>query len=317
MNPVGTITLAYGKEIYIELGKALGRSLERFNPDLCRALVTDSTDPELLELYSPVIPLRPEWGTDVSQKLHLDEYTPFDRTLFIDCDSIVVRDIGSAFDLFSDEDTCAIGTEFMVPGDNVREADIQRVLDNLSISRIPWFNGGIYYLDRNQRQGEIFRLARTYLDQYREIGFNDFRSDGPADELLLGAAMEVLGLPPISDEGKLMRTPTGMLGKLKVDVISGHASFDKKGVPFEPAIVHFAGVWREDPVCRREMRKLEILSDARHLCEFRARVFSLAYDAGTWAAHAAKVVWRSLPRPLRLLGHAGRTRLRRIRNLLH
>ncbi|MEI6669940.1 MAG: hypothetical protein WCP29_17460 [Acidobacteriota bacterium] len=96
----GTITLAYGLPKYIEMAKTLARSLRLHSPGIRRAIATDRLDDKsLLELFDSVVPLRKEYGSNVRQKLHLDRYSPFTRTVFIDCDSIAVRDIQFIFEL--------------------------------------------------------------------------------------------------------------------------------------------------------------------------------------------------------------------------
>ncbi len=203
MTTQGIITFAYGSHEYIELAITLGQSLERFSPGVSRALVTDSNLKELGEWFDPIIRLRPEWGSDVSQKLHIDQYTPFDRTLFIDCDSLALGNLKFAFEMFDGEKACAIGTDFFEPGESIHEAELGEVAKTLGIGRMPKFNGGIYYLDKNGPQCTIIVRARELLRNYKNYGFKDFRQDGPADELLMAAAMAEAGILPIDDHGKL------------------------------------------------------------------------------------------------------------------
>ena len=47
------------------------------------------------------IPLRHEWGSGLEQKLYLDKYTCFEETLFVDADSIVVKDVEGLWEFFS------------------------------------------------------------------------------------------------------------------------------------------------------------------------------------------------------------------------
>lgn len=72
----GVLTMAFGPARYIEMAKTLGRSLQLHSPDTPRAVVTDSSDRELAHLFTSVVPLRPERGSGVAQKLALYEYSP-------------------------------------------------------------------------------------------------------------------------------------------------------------------------------------------------------------------------------------------------
>lgn len=99
--PRGILTLAYGAKRYVNMAKVLARSLMLYNNDP-RALVTDSNDPELRELYYILVPLNSIFGTGVRQKLHLDSYSPCEETLFIDSGCIVVRPISELWSFFSE-----------------------------------------------------------------------------------------------------------------------------------------------------------------------------------------------------------------------
>ena len=299
----GIITFAYGAQEYINLGIALGQSLSRSNPQIKRAIVTDSSLGILSDLFDEVIPLNREWGSDVSQKLHIDEYSPFDQTLFVDCDSLALADISFAFELFQNANACALGTEMWTAQSDLREADIAKVMESLNITGIPAFNGGVYYITRSGPQANVIQRARELLSNYRDYGFNDFRSDGPADEMVMGAAMAELGCQLVDDKGLLMRTPIGLQGDLHVDVIRGVAQFNKSGCDVRPAIVHFAGGWRKHHVYARECHKLRILTNAKFLPETRAVISGALCNGNHWFKGVCTRCWTLVPRPIRLLWH--------------
>ena len=75
----GVLTLAHGERFYIRMAKALARSLRCHG---CRdplAVITDSNDPELADLFDCIVPFRPEFGQGVVKKLYLDLYSPSDK----------------------------------------------------------------------------------------------------------------------------------------------------------------------------------------------------------------------------------------------
>jgi hypothetical protein len=305
----GIITFAYGAREYIDLSIALGQSLQRFSPHISRALVTDSGDPKLRSIFHSVIPVRKELGSDVAQKLYIDVYSPFVETLFIDCDSLVVRDLDFAFQLFRESGACAIGTNLMLPGEIVQGVVVSEVCDSLKIPAIPRFNGGIYYIDKNGESAKVIARARELLKDYKKYGFKDFRSDGPNDEFLMGAAMAELGLLPIGDHGSLMRTPIGLIGKLHVDVLKGEANFNKEGSNVAPAVVHFAGEWRKDPVYVRERRKLHFLETNKVHAKIAARLYSVTYDFFRSGKKLIGQLWKFVPPRLRHLYHGLKSRV--------
>ena len=57
------------------------------------AVVTDSNDPELRQLFHIGIKLQPALGQQVEQKIFLNVYSPFGRTMFIDSDCLTTRSL--------------------------------------------------------------------------------------------------------------------------------------------------------------------------------------------------------------------------------
>src|ERR1700749_1001205 len=105
----GILTIAQGKKQYIDLAKSLAISLNIHNPGLKKALVTDSDDPELKELYDMVIMADNSIGIGFLQKLYIRDYTPFDETLFIDVDCLCVKSIDFLWGPFNKCDVSVIG----------------------------------------------------------------------------------------------------------------------------------------------------------------------------------------------------------------
>ena len=291
--------MAYGATEYVDMARSLALSLQRSSPGIPRALVTDSEDEDLPGLYDHVIPLHAEWGNGVSQKLHIDLYSPWTQTLFIDSDSLVFGSLEFAFEAFAGTGACIAKSNFVDASTGLDGIDFSILNRDLGVSRIPRFNGGIYFIEKRTKSEETIQLARSYLPKYRALGFGEFRGAGPPDELLIGTAMAVLGIPFSNPPRIIMRTPIGLQGKLKVDVSSGRASFDKAGQVVEPAIVHFAGGWRNHPTYLRESTKLRILESSIHGSEFRARVFSFFFDIRIGCKILVIAMWERLPKKVR------------------
>ena len=302
----GILTLAYGSKMYVDQGVALGRSLNIHCGDIPTAVVTDSTCPELHSLFDIVIPLDASRGTGVVQKLYIDMYSPFEKTLFIDCDSIVVRNLGFAFALFNESKACVIGTELYQSTEVVDVANVETVLHTLSIDSLPKFNGGVYFIDRTTSHVSMMEKARELAANYADYGFLEFRSDGPADEMLIGAAMTIVGCTSVCDGARLMRTPIGTTGKLQVDSILGKAAFLKYGIPVTPAIVHFAGPFQKDPVYDRERLKLQIYHQTQFFRFQRAVFAGWRFELRGWIGALGARGFKYLPRPIRLFVHGCR-----------
>ena len=244
----GILTLAYGDRAYVQMAKSLAVSLKLHNPTIPRVVVTESSDPALRRLYDLVIPVNSSFGRGVAQKLHLNRYSPFTETLFIDADSLVVKPIEWLWDLFSD-------VAFGVVGRQITEGnwfmDVPRTLKQFGLKSIPQFNGGLYYFTNDARSTAVFETSGSILRDYEGLGLHPFRG-GVNDEPIVALALAIHGIPPVDDQGRAMRTPIGIRGRLDVDVLRGVCRFNKQGTEVEPAIIHFAGddaegfcYWRE------------------------------------------------------------------------
>ncbi len=251
--------MAYGEQRYIDMAKTLAKSLQLHNDKIPRAIVTDSKDSELSKLYHLCLPVKPELGNGFRQKLYIDQYSPFEETLYIDSDCIVVNNIKFIWDFFSK-------VSFGVVGYQKREgkafADILDVSDMISIlglSSLPVFNGGIYYYKNNAKAAQVFSEARRIEKDYESLGIGKFR-ESIADEPVFAIALALCGIEAVQDpQGLTMRTPLNMTGSLQIDVLKGYCQFIKEGQLVQPAIAHFCGSFAEGFYYHREKLKLDLL----------------------------------------------------------
>ncbi|WYL94552.1 MAG: hypothetical protein HEQ35_12415 [Gloeotrichia echinulata IR180] len=261
----GIITFAYGLPKFIEMAKTLAHSLNLYSPNIRRAIVTDNPDnKELIELFDDIIPLRKDYGSNLRQKLHLDKYAPYQKTLYIDSDSIVVRDINFIFEVFAGRSFSLAGDNFISFGDKDPFFEVDAMLNQFALEKLPKFNGGLFYLEKGNTVTALFETSREILSKWREYGFSAWRGDGPNDEPIISIAMTLHGQSMVLDEGKIMRTPIGLRGSFDIDVLTGKSTFQKRDKVVSPAIVHFACVWNEHPVYYREVRKLKNLSEEKN-----------------------------------------------------
>jgi hypothetical protein len=252
----GVLTIAQGKKQYIDLAKNLAISLAIHNPDLKKAIVTDSDDPELRQLYDVVIPADNSIGIGFLQKLYIWDYTPFDETLFIDVDCLTVRDIEFLWRPFSGCDVSVIGRK-VFEGElfGFPLADIQ---SRLGLEYVISFNGGVYYFKKNEKAKIIFDLAKDIVKNYDNYNIVKVRGE-IADEPLMSLAMGMHQQEPIDDKGVGMYTPVGQKGRFKMDVLRGYCEFLKSGRKVSPAIMHFGFGHTQAFHYQRERKKLRLV----------------------------------------------------------
>lgn len=250
------LTIATGKEYYINLAINLARSFLWWHPDtnIRFKLVTDKPEylPADLKDKIKVHPISAgELGTGFSSKLYLDKLADEGQTLFIDSDCLIFSNLERVFDLFKGHAVSVVGS-YISNGEWF--GDIKAVCDKFNVPHLPKFNGGIYYIEKGSEATAVYETARLLEKQYDEIGFVRLRNQ-PNDELIMALAMQLHHQTPIADNGTIMSDPQACPGGYKIDVISGKrwllnpALPDKRHqswYPFlkvSPAIFHFLGYY--------------------------------------------------------------------------
>jgi hypothetical protein len=252
----GVITLAYGNARYVEQARSLAHSLQLHAPHLPRTLITDSKNPEIRGLFTDVIPYRPEYGSGVRQKLFLDCYSPYEQTLFIDSDCLVLGNLEAFWSAFADQYFGVPGHKYLYKGSTHPSLDLNYVLETFQLKAIPKFNGGTYYFNRSPEATEFFETVRDILDKWRTFRICDFRRGGPNDEDVYALAMAVHHIGPTSMGSGGMWTPIGYKGPLLLDALRGTCSFEKEGMKLSPEIIHFPWEYANSFVYARERAKL-------------------------------------------------------------
>lgn len=254
----GVMTLAVGSDEFRTMAQHLGLSLAHNSPTLPRTVVSDRRTHALEHAFDDVIVI-PEGALPASfeAKLELDRLAPYDETLFIDCDSLVVRDLRFAWDHF-DGRTLGIAAR-PVPAIHFPMASLPARFRD--VKQLPAFNGGTYFLRRGTELTSIFdeaRMIAAHYDDWQLRRVRGARAEEPAIGLAL-ARRQDLGVD--DTDNPLMRSLINVGPCVAMDVLSGMCRFSKGGEMVSPAIVHFAGTAaKRSFLYRREMRKLDLLS---------------------------------------------------------
>jgi hypothetical protein len=248
------LTFATGSPKYATMAKALALTLDMNYFEGTKAIITDIADPEIPRLFDVVLPPQPgykHWFT----KLCALEATDFDRVLFIDADSLVVRPLNGVFEALK-------GTDFAVQGRWAREqrwyGDMGSAIEKLGLDQIPVFNGGFIYYERSENARRIIAEAVAMESQFDDLGLQRLRGH-VTEEVCISLAMARTGLGRVfPDSCQFSMTPWGRQNSVKLDVLRGECSFIKGSqVPrlVKPLIYHTAQA-DADPLYWREVRRV-------------------------------------------------------------
>jgi len=293
MHQRGVLTLAFGASKFIEMAKSLGRSLQLHDPLLPRAVVTDSSDPGLKNLYTEIIPYHPEYGTNVRQKVMLDRYSPYQETLFVDSDCLAVRGLDSFWQAFQSSEFGACGGRTLRSGEVDIYLDVEFFLRHFNLESLAKFNGGIYYFKKSPSALAVFETARDIMFRFENNGFKSFRGDGPCDEAIYSVAMAIhkIGLTDMGIGG--MWTPYNAVGPIVVDIVNGVCEFSKQGRALKPDIIHFASI-TEEVKYLRECRKLERFCNGKSGMPIGDELQVRFNVAGLWLTRKSKGLRRRI-----------------------
>jgi hypothetical protein len=217
------LTFATGKARYGTMAKALAYSARLHDTQTPFALITDSTDPELLGLYPIRLSPHPRF-THWFSKLAALDLTNAQRVLFVDGDCLALRNLDSIFDVLD-------GNDFAVQGlwrEEVRwYGDMTSVIRRLGIPRIPLFSGGFLYYERTDRTCELIERIMEIAADYDGLGL--IRNGGQVvDEVCISLAMAQTGIGTVfPDRTGLSMTPWGLRGRVHLDVLRGECTFVK------------------------------------------------------------------------------------------
>jgi len=290
----GLLTLAHGRQKYIDMAIQLARSIRLNSPNQTLAIVTDRSSEELRRWFDVVLPFKAEYGTGLVHKVFLYEYSPFRETLFIDADCLVVRDLQFLWVLFEGRDVSAIGCEMR--SGSWSGIDVQATREVLGIPYVVQLNGGVYYFRRGDRSNQVFRTAQELIPRYQQLGIALLRGQ-MNDEPLMSLAMALHHQRPVDDRGRGMRTRVGQTGDFELDVLKNRCRFTKHGTVVEPAIMHFGGRHTGGFYYRRETRKMDL------------------HEHGNLSRHAASAIVNLTWNPRIVLKAARRTLTQRITGL--
>lgn len=247
------ITIATGKELYIDLAINLARSFQLWNKDsgIDFYIVTDLPHliaKDISKFANVIIVKAGEFGEGFSPKIYLDQFVPDGQNLFIDSDCLIYGSLKHTFELFLGKPVCVIGDYI---GEGEWFGDIKKICENHNIRHIPKFNGGVYYLEKGEIATRVYQTAREIENNYDQVGFIRLRNR-PNDEVIMALAMELHQQQLLPEDTTIMAEFVNFQSGVKTDIFKGKAVlYNTPGHkqyqlswPFtegHPLIVHFLG----------------------------------------------------------------------------
>ncbi len=240
-SPFGVLTVAFGPRRYKMQAIALAQSLQLHNPAWPRACVTDDlNDADLKKWFQILVPYRPEYGKGFYQKLYFDHYTPFQQTLYIDSDCLVVRDMQFLVDRlrgnYGFTPLCVKATSGWWYMDVAKQIERMRMKDFL-----PKFNGGVFWFEDTPEGHRVFRKARQMAAVDKRLNIFEL-GDWFNDEPVYAVALGYLHAPVYLDYDRTgMNTPAEFTDPFELNILEGRCHFRYEGQIYNSSVAHFFG----------------------------------------------------------------------------
>lgn len=206
----GILLIALGKH-YTQLAYNMAKSIKQFS-DVKIACITDDKEEFLLEVFDIVIEpklhdyLEGYVFNPFKLKTYIYDYSPFDKTIYLDVDGIALKDITPLFDnKFKIQEVARYNYENAHTCDMVWVRKVDKRLNDLMIAynlphdaEYPEYNSSIIVFDKSKINKYYFnRVKKNYLE--RKIDFKPIGGLYP-DELAFNLASAQLSHYPDSNE---------------------------------------------------------------------------------------------------------------------
>jgi hypothetical protein len=197
----GVIYLAFGN-VYLAMALTSFASLKKTNPDIPATIVTNALDvPPDLSYWTS----RDSWihvnsasNENRAHKTSIHDYSPYVKSLYLDCDTIVTGDLSLMSFYLDYFDLAARGGKWPGP-----PLDRKKVLfdGRIVFSDLPYWNGGVIGFRDNARVGDFFR---SWNRLYSQLGFK--RDQPSLAESAIRSDCRILSLEPRWNFGDSLTT---------------------------------------------------------------------------------------------------------------
>ncbi len=250
----GYLTVATNSEAFLKYAINLRLSCYLNDPQRPFCLVTDEVLMNtLLEKkhshYFDHIKICDNDSIAWETKFDLFKMSPFEETMYIDADSLMIKNPEPAWTQLRER-------RFAVQGPKHFEGQWygrtqQDIMELMDIDYFPKFNGGFLYFDKSELAQQVFEISKKLFDKdYERLGFCHNKGL-KADEPIIGIAMALLNIDPLPDSANIMFTILGIdywfgrIAKLRLSVTKSTVRFNKYGISVSPIILHCCAGLRE------------------------------------------------------------------------
>lgn len=254
----GFITIATGKEEYYILARNLLHSYRYFcNEPLPFAILADRENEYTAE-FDDVLLFHEGAKKSYLDKLELNTYLPYEKTIFIDADCLAFGNLNQLFDYFEEADDFSCFGRVLPLADKTgwfEYDNLGELKDN--VSYVVGLHGGIYYMRKSETCRLIFSTAKGLVKDYKQFRFKG-KFDTPGDEPLIALSMALNSCRPVPLIREAICCYWEYEKCMDIDISKGRAEIlsDPKG---KTILVHWGTRFTKGLLYQKQIALLDIL----------------------------------------------------------
>lgn len=185
-------------------------------------------------------------GKGLEVRFSFDQVSPSKRSLYIDADSLIYRDISALFDIPFDSIN-VVGIK--ITEGSWDDMNIPKVMADFKLPHLIRYCGAFYFVSNSEKSSAICKKVRDlansgYPFQQHAYSIND--------EPVFSIGMTAAGVEPVKDTGSIWGDVHQLRSHRNLDVLKGTVRFNnskanadyKFWIPegdYSPSIIHFGG----------------------------------------------------------------------------
>lgn len=200
----GFVTVATGDEKYYKLAADLLLSYKKRGKGNYPFCIICDRENQYTKAFDDVV-ITKEFRKSTVDKL-LIRFSPYDESIFLDSDTLVLNNIDDLWDVFADQDDFSV-FGVVLPKES-KDGWFTYEGSGKYKDRINYMismNGGIYYLRNTDRAKKILNDALIVIDDYSDIDFKYFTT--PQDEPLIAMSMVINNCIPCDKKYNMIILP--------------------------------------------------------------------------------------------------------------
>lgn len=294
----GFITIATGKEEYYQLARNLLHSYHHFCAEPRPFAILADRENEYTAEFDDVFIFPNGASNSYLDKLWLEDFAPYDTTIFIDADCLAYGDLNVLFEHFKYADDFSCFGRVLPLDDKTGWFEYENLGElQEKVSYVVGLHGGIYYMRKGETSQKIFKDAKGFIPDYHKYQFRGKFDIG--DEPLVALSMAMNKCRPIPFIPEALCCYWEHTDNMEIDITRGKATVNSK---YDTILLHWGTRFTRELEYKKQVELLNILETPDENTEKRITKCISRYDCLMRQERMKRFVVRVKNKLLRAIG---------------